>query len=104
MWAGEPALRILTMVARHFRIVSMLQDDALETLPRAARAKAVGVSPFFLRDYENDARRFGTRELAQIRDQLLLTDVALKSSRTSNQILMEKLVHQICHRRASGRR
>lgn len=96
--AGESAIGITAMFARHFRIVGRLHDPKIARLDKNATVKAVGVSPFFLKNYEADARRFARREVEVIRRKLVETDLALKSSRLSDRVLMESLLLDICRR------
>lgn len=50
---------------------------------------------FRLRNSERDVKRLSTEQLRQILSQLLETDLALKSSRTDNRILLEELIARI---------
>ena len=106
---GEPPLRILAMVARHFRIVARLHDPEVRSLSgRNDKAKAVGVVPFFLKDYQRHARKFSLEDLTTIREKLLEVDQALKSAGLDDRTLMESLLYDICQRSeaqaAGGRR
>lgn len=96
--AGESAIGITAMFARHFRIVGKLHDPGIARLGKNEAARALGVSPFFLKDYQADARRFGRGEVEQIRRRLVETDLALKSSRLTNRVIMEAFVMGACTR------
>lgn len=96
--AGESAVGITAMVARHFRIVGKLQDPGVAHAPSRDAAKAAGVPPFFVDNYRSDATRFSPAEVAQIRRRIVETDFALKSSRLSERIIMESLLYDVCHR------
>lgn len=100
MESGESAIRILAMVARHFRIVGKLQDDAVTRGADRETARAVGVSPYFLRNYKADARRFTPAEIAMLRRRIVETDFALKSSRLSDRAIVEALVLDVCNRQS----
>jgi DNA polymerase-3 subunit delta len=96
MDVGEPALRILTMIARHFRILAKLKDPEIRKKSSKQQANAVGVVPFFLDDYRKDARRFSLAEIIQLHERLLEADRSLKSSHISPEAVMEKLIFDIC--------
>lgn len=96
--AGESAIGITAMFARHFRIAGKLHDPNVSRLDKNKKAQAIGVSSFFLKDYEADARRFSRKEVEAIRRRLVETDFALKSSRLSDRVIMEALLLDICTR------
>lgn len=98
---GEPPLRILAMIARHFRIVARLHDPEVHGLNRNDKARAVGVVPFFLKDYQRHARAFSLDDLTVIREKLLEIDQALKSTGLDDRTLMESLLYDICYRSAA---
>ncbi|TXD39691.1 DNA polymerase III subunit delta [Lujinxingia vulgaris] len=93
---GQSALVISHMISRHFRIVARLQDPALRSASNSDAARAVGVSPFFLKDYQRHARTFAPDELASILRQMLEVDVALKSSPVPDRVILELLFARIC--------
>lgn len=92
MHMGEPAIKINQMVARHFRILLMLKDPSIRNAGKSERAKAVGVSPFFLKDYQRHANKFSVSQLKIIMTDILEVDVALKSSRLKDQTIMERMI------------
>lgn len=99
--AGQSAIGITAMFARHFRIVGKLHDPGVARLGKNDTAKALKVSSYFLKDYEADARRFTRREVEHIRRRLVETDLALKSSRLVDRVIMERLLLDICTREAA---
>lgn len=101
--SGEPALRILAMIARHFRILTKLKDPSLRSGSRNDTARAVGVTPYFLKDYQRDAGRFSISELDQVRTRLLEVDSSLKSSGLSDRVVLESLLMDICMKPAELR-
>ncbi len=97
--AGESPLRLMPMISRHFRIIAKLKDPEVRALnDRGERARAVGVVFYFLNRYQQDSERFSRHEIEDIRRALLEADIALKSSRIDNRVLMEGVLHQICFR------
>ena len=96
----ESPIKLAALIARHFRILLKLKDTALRSADRNTLARAVGVAPFFLKDYQRDAERFSRSALVQIHTWLLETDYALKSSKVADRILMEALLFKICSKDA----
>ncbi|MGM0557424.1 MAG: DNA polymerase III subunit delta [Myxococcota bacterium] len=99
---GESPIGILAMIARHFRIVARLHDPEVRNLNRRDKASAVGVVPFFLKDYQRHARKFSLDDLTVIRRKVLEIDEALKSTGLDDRTLMESLLYDICHRSVAG--
>ena len=90
--AGDVPIVINQMIARHFRILSKLHDPTLRQAGRNEAAKAVGVSPFFLKDYRRHATHFSPQRVEQILDRLLEVDIALKSSKLDDRVHIERLM------------
>ena len=97
MLHGSAAIMINQMIARHFRIMLKLKDPSLRNAGSAERAKAAGVSSYFLKDYQRHADKFSAAQLRLIMTELLATDIALKSSKLSDQLIMEGLLLKIAH-------
>jgi len=97
MLMGESAIMINQMVARHFRILLKLKDPSVRNAGSSERAKAAGVSPYFLKDYQRHADKFSGPQLRQIMAELLITDMALKSSKLSDKTIIEALLLKIVH-------
>lgn len=93
---GQAPILIARMISRHFRIVARLQDPQLRNAPNSEKARAVRVSPYFLRDYERHGRTFSPREVAAILRRMLQVDIALKSSHLPDRVIMEQLLTDIC--------
>ena len=92
MHMGEPAIKLNQMIARHFRILLKLKDPSIRNAGKSERAKAVGVSPFFLKDYQRHANKFSVSQLKEIMTDILEVDVALKSSKLKDQTIMERMI------------
>lgn len=96
MLAGEAPILISHMVARHFRILAKLHDPSLRNAQAKDAASALRLSPFFMRDYQRQARAFAPDETMRILEAMLSIDTALKSSRLPERVIMEKLLHSVC--------
>lgn len=78
---GEPALRILAMVARQLRMVARMRHALASGLSPQEAAKEAGAPSFKARDLVTAAKQFRNTELASAFRILADTDIALKSSR-----------------------
>ncbi|MBA2663499.1 MAG: DNA polymerase III subunit delta [Bradymonadaceae bacterium] len=101
--AGDAPLMITAMVARHFRVLSKLGDPTLRSAPSKEIASAVGVAPFFLRDYQRHAQKFSPAEIDGVLSVMLEVDIALKSSKLSGRTILDGLLYKICFREGSAR-
>ena len=93
--SGEAPIKIEVMIARHFRILARLQDPSLRNAGRTQRARAVGVSPYFLKDYARHARKFSPARVHHLLDQLVDVDLSLKSSKLDDRVILEQLLLNI---------
>lgn len=100
--AGEPPLRILHMIARHFRLVAKLHDPNVRQMDKYDQASELQVPHFFVDDYRSDARTFTADELAEIRSRILEVDKQLKSAGLSDRTDLEDLLYAICYRDGEG--
>lgn len=93
---GQNEVGILALVARHVRILRAVRKAQSEGLRGAQMASKVGVSPYFLQEYEAQAREWSDRKIENTFKALLDTDRALKSSPLSSHIWLENFVIQTC--------
>jgi DNA polymerase-3 subunit delta len=91
----EPALRILYMLARQMRQIWRAKELLEARAPRGEIASAVGISPYFLDDVLVPARRMSRATLARAFERLYQSDVALKSSRVDEDLLISRLVQAL---------
>lgn len=96
--AGEPAQRILFMIARQYRMIWR----ALDALGAGARpgelAGAIGVPPFVARKISAQARRFDPEAIQDAHGDIYRADRALKSSRLPRNLILERLIMGLCAR------
>ena len=93
---GQNEVGILALVARHVRILRSVRKAQSEGLRGSQMASKVGVSPFFLQEYEVQAREWSDKKIETTCKALLDTDRALKSSPLSSHIWLENFVIQTC--------
>jgi DNA polymerase III subunit delta len=93
---GQSEVGIVSMVARHIRLLLKVKQGQDKGLFGAKLAQAVQVPPYFLNDYVEQVRSWSPRRLE---DMLLIldnTDKALKSSPLSSHIWLENLILKGC--------
>ncbi|HVX97570.1 MAG TPA: DNA polymerase III subunit delta [Polyangia bacterium] len=91
----EPALRIQYMLARQMRQIWRAKELLAAGAPRNEIAGAVGISPYFLDDVLVPAKRMSRATLARAFERLYQSDLALKSSRVDEELLISRLVQQL---------
>lgn len=93
---GQNEVGILALVSRHVRILRSVKNAKKEGVSGAQLASKVGVSPYFLSEYEQQARHWSEKKIEKTFRALLDTDRALKSSPISSHIWLENFVIQTC--------
>jgi DNA polymerase-3 subunit delta len=91
----EPALRIQYMLARTMRQIWRAKELLAAGAPRGEIAAGVGINPYFLDDVLVPARRMSRATLARAFERLYQSDVALKSSRVDEDLLISRLVQSL---------
>jgi len=92
---GQAPLMVLAMMTRHFRQMWKMSELVTQRVPQSELPKRVGVSPYFLKGLLQQAGRFDSRQYRQVFNQLLATDLALKSSGSEPRMHLEKLILDI---------
>nr|BFD59179.1 DNA polymerase III subunit delta [Bdellovibrio sp. CKG001]BFD62556.1 DNA polymerase III subunit delta [Bdellovibrio sp. HM001]BFD67453.1 DNA polymerase III subunit delta [Bdellovibrio sp. HAGR004] len=93
---GQNEIGIVSLVARHVRILLTLKRGMEEGLHGAKLAHYAQVPPYFLESYLDQARLWTAKKLEQTLVVLADTDKALKSSPLSSHIWLENLVLKTC--------
>lgn len=93
---GQNEVGILALVSRHVRILRSVKMAKKEGVKGAQLASKVGVSPYFLTEYEQQARHWSEKKIEKTFRALLDVDRALKSSPISSHIWLENFVIQTC--------
>ena len=91
----EPALRIQYMLARQMRQIWRAKELLAAGAARGEIAGAVGISPYFLDDVLVPAKRMSRATLARAFERLYRSDLALKSSRVDEELLISRLVQAL---------
>lgn len=93
---GQNEVGILALVSRHVRILRSVKQAQKEGMKGPQLASKVGVSPYFLSEYEKQVRHWSDKKIEKTFRALLDVDRALKSSPVSSHIWLENFVIQTC--------
>lgn len=93
---GQSEVGIVSLVARHIRILLTIKKGLAEGLSGAKLAHYAQVPPYFLESYLEQTREWSVRKLEQTLVVLSDTDRALKSSPLSSAIWLENMVLKTC--------
>ena len=92
----EPGVRILVMLTRHVRQLWSAREMSQRRVDKNAIAKQIGVHPYFVGDIIQQGNRIGGKTLRRMHRALFEADRAIKSSRLSDAVIMERLVLSLC--------
>jgi DNA polymerase-3 subunit delta len=92
----EEPIRIVAMIARHFRRLLHAGDAVSQGESKEAVGKGLNVHRYFLEDFLRQASLFSSADYAALFQRLFVTDRALKSSRVDPQLHLHNLVLGIC--------
>jgi DNA polymerase III subunit delta len=90
--AGELPLKILSTLAWQIRIVWQVKEGLKLGLQEAEMAKRIGSHPFVIKKAREQAVRLSDADLYRILKAIAQTDIAIKSTGTSPELLLEELV------------
>ncbi|MGZ3772612.1 MAG: DNA polymerase III subunit delta [Pseudobdellovibrionaceae bacterium] len=93
---GQSEIGIVSLLARHVRILLALKRGMEEELHGAKLAHYAQVPAYFLQNYVDQARLWTANKLEHALVILSETDKALKSSPLSSHIWLESMVLKIC--------
>lgn len=93
---GQNAIGIVSLLARHIRILIAIKQGQSQGLSGVKLASFAGVPGYFLKDYLSQAQHWSFQKLEDILVLLADTDRALKSSPLSSHIWLENLVLKSC--------
>lgn len=103
----DPVPLLLNLIWRQYRQILAVKELSQDGLPSAEMAKRLHIPPWNLRKLEGQARRY---PLSFLREAILRchqTDVAIKRGEGAKELLVEKLVMDLCRRQKeepAGRR
>jgi DNA polymerase III delta subunit len=99
---GEEPARAIAMIVRHYNLLLRTQLYMAKGESKEGVAKALGISPFFMGSYMEQARSYGPGSLWSSLSLLRAADWQLRSAgRRQERVLMDMLMVRLC---AVGRR
>ena len=98
--AGEPPLRLLGLLASHWRQVWKAREQLARRVPEAGLARAIGVAPFRVRGLIEQARAYTDGDLARSFEFFRDADSRLKGGgRGTERQTLERLILALCRDR-----
>lgn len=89
---GTVPLVLLSMLVRHYRILLKVHDGLARRLPSAQLGGFVGVPPFLIQRYTDQARKVNAQRCRSSIQKLQKLDKEFKSTGLSNRILLEETI------------
>lgn len=93
---GEHPLKILTMIARHYRLMVRAREAMQNGTSAAEAGKQLGVHNFHLKDFARQVENFSLGQARNCFNLLFQSDRKLKSSRISEKIILEDMIARLC--------
>lgn len=93
---GQNEVGILSLIARHIRILSELKMGIQMGLSKPQLCQRAGVPNYFLQEYLNQCQFWSLDKIKSTLKAIYLTDKALKSSPLSSSIWLENFVLLTC--------
>jgi len=94
--AGEHPLKIITMIARHYRLMARAKEMVQSGTSATDAGKQLGINNFHLKGFARQAETFSVGQTREYFSLLFQTDRRLKSSRISEKIILEDMIARLC--------
>ncbi len=95
--AGEPHLKILGMIARQFRLIWKAKHLVSRGVEKEKVGKRLRLHHFYLESIIEQSSHFSEDDLQEGFYRFLQTDLAMKTTTLSKNLLLEKMVVDLCH-------
>jgi DNA polymerase-3 subunit delta len=95
--AGEAHLKILNMIARQFRLIWKAQDLVSKGVEKGELARRLKLHHFHLESILEQTTYFSEDNLREGFHRFLQADLAMKTTTLSKDLLVEKMVVDLCH-------
>lgn len=92
---GEPLIKTVSLVISHFRKI-LITKEALTQSQSASLASLLGVHPYFVKNYQSQAKRFDLKTLKTIYAELMTLSQNLRSSSLAGITLFENFLQKAC--------
>ncbi|MDI6765599.1 MAG: DNA polymerase III subunit delta [Bacteroidota bacterium] len=93
--AGESPVGMIVLLSRYIQKVWQMQELLSRNTPRHEISTALGIKPFFLKEYQDAARNYTSSEIEYCCTSLLETDEAIKSSVSDEKLIMTLLLYRM---------
>jgi DNA polymerase-3 subunit delta len=93
--AGESPLGMIVMLTRYFQKLFIVPSLWKQVGSEYGLASALGVSPYFVKEYLSASQRFPPARIEQAFSLLLDADVTLKSSPENPKVVMTSLLYKL---------
>ena len=94
--AGEHPLKIITMIARHYRLMARAKEMVQSGTSATDAGKKLGINNFHLKGFARQAESFSPGQTREYFSLLFQADRKLKSSRISEKIILEDMIARLC--------
>ncbi|MFQ5841937.1 MAG: DNA polymerase III subunit delta [Thermodesulfobacteriota bacterium] len=95
--AGEAHLKILNMIARQFRLIWKARYLVSKGIGKEELGRRLKVHHFYLESILEQTAYFSEDNLGEGFRRFLQTDLAMKTTTLSKELLLEKMVVDLCH-------
>jgi len=93
---GDPVPLLLSMMARQYRMIWRVKEFISQKRGAGEAAKGLGMSPWMVKNLIEQGKSFSESSLREGILKCHQTDLAVKRGRGSKELLMEKLVIDLC--------
>lgn len=93
--AGESPVGIIVLLSRYVQKIWQMQELLRKNTPRNEIAVVLGISPFFLSEYQEAARNYTASQIENCFSSLLETDAAIKTSVSDEKLLMTLMLYRL---------
>ncbi len=95
--AGEAHLKILSMIVRQFRLIWRAQDRVSRGVEKEELGRRLKLHHFYLESILEQTANFNEDNLREGFRRFLQTDLAMKTTTLSKELLLEHMVVDLCH-------
>ena len=95
--AGEAHLRILGMITRQFRLIWKAKHLVSKGAPKEEIGRRLNIHHFYLESILEQSTSFSEDNLREGFRKFLQTDLAMKTTTVSKELLLEKMIVDLCH-------
>jgi DNA polymerase-3 subunit delta len=93
---GEHPLKILAMIARHYRLMVRAKEMVQKGSSATDAGKRVGINDFHLKGFVKQVQAFSLDQVQDYFTLLFQSDRKLKSSRINEKIILEDMIARLC--------